>query len=859
MPDKVFCLATGEIYPCQMEVLTRRPSGGPDWVLVTACLPTPDTSQAMYEVLPVQDGDASSPVHGAQPRENCLLVPSQEKQSVPLLQWLTAGDAPRTVNAELQVVLMGGERLSPQQITCQQLVDGPVYEKWLLTGSLGRAGKLRFQWIVIHYKTGGFLKLETSIHNPRRAEHPGNYWDLGDPASLLITDVQIRFSGWSAGHNECWVRETLAGPWYQPRGKTWQLTQSNSGGVNWQSRAHQDVDGKVLQGRRGYQVSPDDPPRACEPLRATPQVRFVGAADAESNQDVLEASMTHFWEKFPNSVCLDGDGVLFSLGNTPPLELQGGEKTSRTVWLRSRRVAAADYQDDLSWVHRPLVCRPLTDDADKLDSMAWKRGVDRLPGLLQTDGGPYRTDESPPSLDVEQYLAGVLEGPENFFAKRETIDEYGWRNFGDFWADHEEFYSDDPRPVISHYNNQYDCLYGLLRQYIRTGKSEWWQLAAPLAEHIIDVDSYDTDQDRAAYNGGLFWHTAHYRDVFTSTHRTYSKQMTGDKHAVDGGGPSNEHNYASGLLLYYRLTGSLRAKRTVQKLADWVIAMDDGRQSVLAPLSPAATGLASSTSTTDYHGLGRGVGNSIHTLLDGWLLTQDRRYVEKCDQLIKRVIHPGDDVSGLQFENLELRWSYSVSLQAMVRYLDLIGDSPSEISAYLRESLLRYGRWMQENERLALDHPDELEFPTETWAAQDIRKGASMMLIASMERPENRDDMYAAGEQFARRAYEQLVRLESCWKTRPIAILLQQVPVLADAERRFYECDLPAETISRTEVGTAEWAPQQVFVSQKQQVKGSLRNPLTLVRTIGRAVRPGPWRWFLAETVLGAWYRSLKR
>ena len=60
--------------------------------------------------------------------------------------------------------------------------------------------------------------------------------------------------------------------------------------------------------------------------------------------------------------------------------------------------------------------------------------------------------------------------------EREVIDEYGWRHFGDVWADHETAYYDGPRPVISHYNNQYDVLQGFLIQFLLSGDVRWWEL-----------------------------------------------------------------------------------------------------------------------------------------------------------------------------------------------------------------------------------------------------------------------------------------------------------------------------------------------------------------------------------------------
>ena len=82
-----------------------------------------------------------------------------------------------------------------------------------------------------------------------------------------------------------------------------------------------------------------------------------------------------------------------------------------------------------------------------------------------------------------------------------------------------------------------------------SGDVRWYQLMRDLARHVIDIDIYHTQEDRPAYNGGLFWHTDHYTDAATATHRSYSRAnrdtQGGSRY---GGGPSNEHNYTTGLL-----------------------------------------------------------------------------------------------------------------------------------------------------------------------------------------------------------------------------------------------------------------------------------------------------------------------
>src|SRR5437667_274570 len=84
-----------------------------------------------------------------------------------------------------------------------------------------------------------------------------------------------------------------------------------------------------------------------------------------------------------------------------------------------------------------------------------------------------------------------------------------------------------------------------------------------------------------------------------------------------------------------------------------------------------STGLASRTGGDLFHGPGRGGGNSINALLDAWLLGAGRAYLDKAEELIRRCVHPADDLAALDLGNPEERWSYTVFLSVLARYLDL--------------------------------------------------------------------------------------------------------------------------------------------------------------------------------------------
>src|SRR5439155_24007977 len=193
----------------------------------------------------------------------------------------------------------------------------------------------------------------------------------------------------------------------------------------------------------------------------------------------------------------------------------------------------------------------------------------------------------------------AIEGSDTFERKRERIDEYGWRNFGDLYADHEAVSHPGAEPLVSHYNNQYDAVAGFAIQFMRSGDVRWWPAMCELAAHVVDIDLYHTTEDKAAYSGGLFWHTIHYTDAGRSTHRAYPQAA-----GIVGGGPSNEHDYSTGLLLHYFLTGSDASRSGVIQLANWVCAMDDGYRTVFRWLANTDTGLASATVSPLYHGPG---------------------------------------------------------------------------------------------------------------------------------------------------------------------------------------------------------------------------------------------------------------
>jgi hypothetical protein len=412
-------------------------------------------------------------------------------------------------------------------------------------------------------------------------------------------------------------------------------------------------------------------------------------------------------------------------------------------------------------------------------------------------------------------VAEGLNERHGFFAKREIVDEYGWRNFGDLYADHEAVRQQNGPPLISHYNNQYDAVAAFAIHHMRTGDTRWRELSHDLAVHVADIDRYHTTADKSAYNGGLFWHTFHYVDAGRSTHRSYPRSP-----GVWGGGPSAEHDYSTGLMLQYFMTGDARFREAVLGLADWVLAMDDGTLTIFRWLSRSSTGWATATAVPTYHGPGRGAAYSITTLLNAWVLTGDQRFMAAAERFIRRCIHPLEDIEARNLRDTELRWSYTVFLQALGIYLGIKAERHEldATFAYARESLLRYARWMKENERPFLERADQLEFANETWVAQELRKVEAFMFAAINADPQEREVFLERAEFFFRYAIDTLKAMPTHVYTRPMVLLLgngykyggyRRQPMLA-APGYDGNCDfglpgrfIPQKVIARRRAGAA--------------------------------------------------------
>jgi hypothetical protein len=805
--------ADGVIVPIQVQVLDRWSDQSLRWVLVDSSITT--TPGEGLEHLALRLGNPAAPpssdqrltVSGADGQftvstGTASFVVSRDDPG--LFRNVPPADAPRVdaIRCDLRVMTGEGHPWAIRWLRIDIEEQGSLRVVVLADGEAHGPSDERLRLIVrLHFYAGqSVVRLMLTVRNPARAEHPGGIWELGDAGSVLLRELsinlklppenlaeQIRFSLEPGSLSIC-MRDL-------------EIYQESSGGENWASANHVNRHGAVPVRFRGYRGVADG--EQLEGERASPIVVL------ERDRPVLGVAVPYFWQNCPRAIRAQPNSLCISFfpSQYPDVhELQGGEQKTHECYLLfgSDRVT----ETPMLWCRSRVIVHP---------SAEWYAASGVVPYLGSADSGVDKR--------YQMLVNAAIEGSDSFETKRERVDEYGWRHFGDIYGDHEAVFARGTGPLVSHYNNQYDAIAGFAYQFMRTGDWRWWTQFQELAAHVVDIDIYHTQADKSAYNHGMFWHTIHYSDAGKSTHRTYPA-------GTIGGGPSSEHNYTSGLTLHYFVTGSRASREAAIGLAQFVIDIDDGRKTVFSWLDGGDTGQASASRTPTYHGPGRGSGNSLNALIDGHRMTGERRFLDKAEQIIRRCTHPRQELESLNLLDAEERWFYTMYLQALGKYLDYkveLGANDA-MYGYARDVLLHYARWMTKREYPYLEKPEILEFPTETWAAQDMRKSEVFDLAARFAVSDERRQFLEKAEFFFSYSISTLEQMPTRTLTRPVVLLLSHGFSHSALERSgVTPAPMPRE-------GWQQWPLPHVFVPQKVRAK---RRALALASVGGTAVLLG--------------------
>ncbi|SEA45000.1 hypothetical protein SAMN05660420_02099 [Desulfuromusa kysingii] len=745
----------GDVHPCQTQCLKRWPDGSIKWLLVDYQVQVPALSTTTWtlsqqdkqadwqqQILIEEGADEWRVDTGA----GCFYIDTHVFKPFKQVESLS-GD--KVLDSSRCNLKLDGDNLLKPMVDKLIIEDsGPYHAVICLHGHFVDS-VLHFKCRLHFYAGTMTVKAAMQLHNPQAAAHPHGLWDLGDQGSILFQSLSFRFDLSSDLQKTIVCRPEIGQEALEfSAGDPVTIYQESSGGQEWQSPNHRNSTGQVPLTFKGYRLT-DGGKTVLQGERAIPHV-WVG----KEVKGVAVASPL-FWQEFPKQIILTDACIevsLFPESFPDVFELQGGEQKTHLFF--------ADFsaeRDSLTWASAPLDVLPAPEAFHASGVFADLPGDNDL---------------------VDQFVSAG-----DFIAKRELIDEYGWRNFGEIYADHEAVEHKGSAPFISHYNNQYDLLAGVYKKAFTAADFSWLKLAHELAAHVRDIDMYHTDQDREEYNHGLFWHTDHYVNAGLAGHRSYSREQkaTYELHC-GGGGPGSEHCYSSGFVVHYFQTGNFDFKEAVLQLAQWELVSLSGPQTILAATKRFVDNVrlwrsnSGVTKLFPLYPFTRGTGNAITTCLDAFDVSGDETWLVQIEAILQRTLHPEDDITLRDLLNVEIGWSYTVLLNAVAKYLDkkLELEQLDDGFNHARLSLLHYANWMLENEYPYLNKPEILEYPNETWAAQDLRKSVILYHAARYSSDENQQDLFVQKASFFYDYAEQeLKRHKTSRLTRPIALILQ--------------------------------------------------------------------------------------
>jgi hypothetical protein len=179
-------------------------------------------------------------------------------------------------------------------------------------------------------------------------------------------------------------------------------------------------------------------------------------------------------------------------------------------------------------------------------------------------------------------------------------------------------------------------------------------------------------------------------------------------------------------------------------------------------------------------------------------------------------------------DDVEHRWSYTVFLQVLGKYLDIKIEAGvlDYMYSYARASLLHYATWMLEHEVPYTRVLDRVEIPTETWPAQDIRKSNVFKFAAKHASEPLRSAYLQKARAFFGACVTDLLSFDTCTLTRPIVILMANGYMQA-----YFNC-YPEET-APLPTSEYDFGAPKIFTPQFSE----LYKARARLRALGHAIR----------------------
>ncbi len=284
----------------QYEVLERWPDGSIRWVLLDSQLNVPET----FSLIAGKEGSVIAhpdPILLTR-NDNQRIVTTGGRQYIVepgtahILRTQKAGEKDLTEGAV--VIHITAQKGVPLEVRFEDVTEertGPLRTTLCLSG-VARQGNRSILDVTCRLSCFAGLetvRLDVTVRNPRGAKHPGGFWELGDPGSILLQSVSIAIQDGSSHDRAC--LQPRPGDSCLDLSLPLVIHQESSGGANWQSTVHVNRYGNVPVRFRGYRLLSPGEERTGD--RATPVVWFL-----DSGHSGTAVAVRHFWQNFPKAL-----------------------------------------------------------------------------------------------------------------------------------------------------------------------------------------------------------------------------------------------------------------------------------------------------------------------------------------------------------------------------------------------------------------------------------------------------------------------------------------------------------------------------------------------------------------------------
>jgi len=227
--------------------------------------------------------------------------------------------------------------------------------------------------------------------------------------------------------------------------------------------------------------------------------RAAGWLASSGTRAGVSAGVRHFWQQWPQALrASDGKLVIELIPAFPKDTYTTDDPYERARWTFALDTGATRLKQGVAKTFETWVCcHPAGTPPGQIRAF-YARAFEPL---LATCAPEYicatkALGDFPPSSERAEAFLG-LDGliAEAFAAhldRREKTGEYGLLNFGDWWGERGANWG----------NLEYDMPRGLIVQYARTGRRDYFMRAAEAARHHVDVDIVHATNEHMTHRSG---------------------------------------------------------------------------------------------------------------------------------------------------------------------------------------------------------------------------------------------------------------------------------------------------------------------------------------------------------------------